>query len=108
MKEKKEEVAAKKITASIYDFAHGLTVFENVIAVRVKNKDHRFLFMTDHTPTLGEVDGTITILEEEVETVLEGVKGFFVHKKNEFRFIQDDLEESQLIISGVDDRESDD
>lgn len=110
MKEKKgkEVVGTKKITASIYDFAHGLTVFENVVAVRVLNKDHRFLFMSDHTPALGEVNGTIVILEEEVETVLDNVKGFFVHKKNEFRFIQDDLENTDIIISGIDDSESDD
>lgn len=92
MKEKKQPVT-KYLKASIFDFANGLTQFENTVAVRVINKDHRFLFMSDHTPVIGEIDGTIVILEENQELKFENVKGFFVLKNNDFRFIRDDLYE---------------
>lgn len=85
------------IHASVFDYENGLTLFDEVVAVRVINKDHRFLFMSDHTPILGEVDGTIVIITEEQETVYEDVLGFFVLKNNEFKFIRDDLVAKQTI-----------
>lgn len=83
--------ASFKLKVSIYNFEKGLETFENVAAVRVINGTHRFLFMSDYTPTLGEINGTIIIIQNDNEIKYENIKGFFVLKDNLLRVIQDDL-----------------
>lgn len=96
METKKEDIlisesATNKLKVSIYNFKNGMETFENVAAVRVINKDHRFLFMSDYTPTLGEVNGTVIILKQDEEIKYENITGFFALKDNTFRLVQDDL-----------------
>lgn len=86
-----KESASNKLSVSIYNFENGLVTYERVAAVRIINSDHRFLFMSDYTPTLGEVNGTVIILCEDKETKFENMHGFFVLKDNHIRIIQDDL-----------------
>lgn len=86
-----KENSTHKLSVSLFNFENGLNTFEKVAAVRVINADHRFLFMSDYTPTLGQVNGTVIIIKDDEEIKFENIQGFFVLKDNVFRLIQDDL-----------------
>lgn len=83
--------SSHKLSVSLFNFEHGLSEYNGVAAVRVINVDHRFLFMSDYAPALGQVEGTVIVIKDDEEIKFENMRGFFVLKDNVFRLIQDDL-----------------
>lgn len=73
-----------KIKARIISMEQGLREIEHVKMVRINSKEYNLLIMEDYVPAIGEVDGTVTLVNEEEEYCIEGVKGFFSHSGNEF------------------------
>lgn len=70
-----------------FDISNGLTVYENVKLVRVKNKRTNYLIMEDHASIIGKINGSITILKQDDSEEILNVKGFFMNKNNVFEVI---------------------
>lgn len=88
----------KRMEAVIIGYEQGYISYHDVKMIRLKGKNINLLIMADYMPTLGEIDGTVEIITEEipdrrggntaVNTVtLENVSGFFVMKHNVFKLL---------------------
>ena len=66
----------------IISFENGFQMYHNVKMVRIKSKDHNLLIMVDYMPVLGELDGSLTIVSESQEVVMDNLKCFYVMKNN--------------------------
>lgn len=81
-----EELSQKegKISVRICGRENGLEVYDNVKFVRVISKRYNLLIMADYMPMIGELDGSVFFRTEETEYKRENLKGYFMHKNNEF------------------------
>ena len=95
---RQNEEEQKRIEAVIIGYEQGYVSYHNVKMIRLKGRDLNLLIMADFMPTLGEINGRVELLMEEiplrrnqqVETesvVLENVSGFFVVKNNVFKLL---------------------
>lgn len=73
-----------KITVRICGRENGLEVYEGVHFVRVKSKRYNLLIMADYMPVIGEIEGSVFFRTEKEEYSREHLKGYFMHKKNQF------------------------
>lgn len=73
-----------KITVRICGKENGLEVYERVNFVRVKSKRYNLLIMADYMPVIGEIEGCVFFRTEKEEYQRENLKGYFMHKKNQF------------------------
>ena len=48
---------------------------------------YNLLIMEGYTPSIGEVEGTVTIVSDTESVKLENIRGFYLHKKNTFRLM---------------------
>ena len=71
----------------VSDFFNGLRVFQDVKLIRVKSADYSLLIMEDYFPILGQVNGRIEFLSEGRLVDLGKLKGFYVHRDNEFSLL---------------------
>ena len=88
----------KRIEAVIIGYEQGYVSYHNVKMIRLKGRDLNLLIMADFMPTLGEINGRVELLMEEIplrrnqqveveSVVLENVSGFFVVKNNVFKLL---------------------
>ncbi len=83
------------IQARVTDFEHGLRIFDEIVAIRVKSKDYSLLIMEDYFPIMGAVTGTVEFLTNEDSISLGQLKGYYVHRNNEFRLMVDEFVEEK-------------
>lgn len=86
-KEQSAERKLGKMTVKIIDEENGLSVINNVRAVRIRDDEYVLLIMEDYSATLGEVNGTIAFVTNSDEVKLGDVKGFYRLRNNEFTLI---------------------
>ena len=94
--EKKQSAyeAGGRIQARVSDFPHGLRVFDGVKLIRIASKDYTLLIMEDYFPCLGSIYGHVELVKDDDLVDLGNVKGFYLHRNNEFSLlIEKDLEE---------------
>ena len=95
---KQREDDRKRMEAVIIGYDQGYVSYHDVKMIRLKGKDINLLIMVDYMPTLGEIEGTVEIITEEIpdrrgsETkvntiTFENVSGFFVMKNNIFKLL---------------------
>ena len=93
---RQNEEEQKRIEAVIIGYEQGYVSYHNVKMIRLKGRDLNLLIMADFMPTLGEIDGRVELIMEEIplrkgqkgeveSVVLENVSGFFVVKNNIFK-----------------------
>ena len=87
-----------KIDVRICGKEHGLEEYEKVSFVRVISKDYNLLIMADYLPIIGEVEGSVFFRTADEEYRREQIKGYFMHKNNEFSLML--KEEAALEASG--------
>ena len=73
-----------KIVVRICGRENGLEVYEKVKFVRVVSRRYNLLIMADYLPVIGELDGFVFFRDGEREYRRENLKGYFMHKKNQF------------------------
>ncbi|MBR1390848.1 MAG: hypothetical protein IJ567_05275 [Lachnospiraceae bacterium] len=73
--------------ARIVSIKNGLQEFDEVEMIRVKSQRHTLLIMQNYMPVIGELDGYVELVFENHTSRLEGLKGYFMHKKNLFSLI---------------------
>ncbi len=72
------------ICADVVDAQNGLKQYDNIRMIRVLSKDYNLLIMEDYMPIIGEIDGSIEIVFDDTSMKLEGIHGYYMHKKNKF------------------------
>ncbi len=80
----KERLRTGKILVRICGKDHGLEEYEKVCFVRVTSKRYNLLIMADYLPIIGELEGDVFFRTAEKEYQRENLKGYFMHKNNEF------------------------
>lgn len=83
----KEEQQKQKIQAKIFSFQNGMQEYQNVELIRLKSRQINILIMEDHLPLLGEITGSIEILADGEQIMLENIDGYYMHKKNSFELV---------------------
>ncbi len=78
---------AGRINARIIDARSGLQTVHDIYAVRIHSKGFRALIMNDYLPTIGRVNGSVTLLNNEGEHHYEQIRGFYKHQHNEFTLL---------------------
>lgn len=79
-----QDVEKGKILVRICGRENGLEEYENVHFVRLISKRYNLLIMADYLPIIGELEGSVFFRTEEKEYTREHLKGYFMHKNNEF------------------------
>jgi hypothetical protein len=80
------EVKKGIMTAHIVSL-NGVQEYQDVSVIHIKSRYYNLLIMEGYTPSIGEIDGTVTIVSDVDSVKLENVRGFYLHKKNTFRFM---------------------
>ncbi len=80
----------KSITVKIYDFDKGLQQYDHIQLVRVQSKNYNLLIMPDFIPTIGELDGSLSIVGDHVKLDWENILGYYVIRHNTFEIILKD------------------
>jgi hypothetical protein len=65
----------------------GVKEYTGVSVIHIKSKYYNLLIMEGYTPTIGQIDGTLTIVTDNESVVLSDVHGYYLHKKDVFRFM---------------------
>lgn len=92
-----EENREGRILVRICGRNHGLEEYEQVNFVRIISKRYTLLIMADYLPVIGEVEGSIFFRTAEREYQKCQIKGYFMHKNNEFSLMlkQEGQEEAE-------------
>lgn len=72
------------ISARIIDFESEIRELHGVYAIRIHSKHSKLLIMNNHMPTIGRIEGDVSILNAEGETAFKSIRGFYKHQRNEF------------------------
>lgn len=80
-----------KISAKVVDREMGMREFSNIRMIRVKSSTHTLLIMEDFMPVIGEIDKEVEFVLENETIKFEKVKGFYMHKKNQFYLLIDEM-----------------
>lgn len=75
------------IFVRVIDENEGLQVLTNVCAVRIRSKEYVLLLMSDYTPTLGKVDGSVTFVLRDREVEYRDIEGYYKLQHNEFTLL---------------------
>ncbi len=73
----------------MFTLKNGLEVFNDVVAIRIKNKDYNLLILKDYISLLGEVHGYLEIEFENDVIKFDNLDGSFMNNNNVFSIIID-------------------
>ncbi|MDR1329636.1 MAG: hypothetical protein LBK23_08560 [Oscillospiraceae bacterium] len=76
-----------RMSAHVLHYRDGLTDVRNVHSIRVSDPQYSLLIMDDYAPVIGMVHGSVSILSDSGELVMEDVAGFYRLLKNEFTIL---------------------
>jgi hypothetical protein len=79
--------AKRTMTARVVSLENGMQEYNNVNIIRIKSRYYNLLIMEGYTPSIGEIDGSVTIVSDTDSISLENVRGFYLHKKDTFRLM---------------------
>ena len=75
------------IKVRIFDLEHGLVEYENIKFIRIVSTEYNLLIMKDYMPVIGEIDGSISIKNEEVNLEINPIKAYYIHSDNVFNLM---------------------
>lgn len=73
-----------KIKVKLLNIKEGLKEYDDIIIIRIKDKNYNLNIMRDYVPIIGEVDGMVEFQKGEETITLENVIGYYMNKKNQF------------------------
>ncbi len=85
-----------KMTARVVSLDGGMSEYTGVSVIHVKSRYYNLLIMEGYTPSIGQVEGTVTIVSDTQSVKLENIRGFYLHKKNVFHIMIREGEESHV------------
>ncbi len=87
-----------RIKAKIVCIEKGLQEFENIEMVRVKSTDHTLLILKNYMPLLGRLEGYVELVFEDKTLRFNDLKGYYMHKKNEFSLLVQEGDATSSIV----------
>jgi len=90
-----------KINAMVVDRDEGMKSFENIRMIRVVSSDHNLLIMEDFMPVIGKIDGTIEIVFGDDIVPYKNIRGFYMHKKNQFYLLIEEYKHVEKTIDEI-------
>ena len=90
-----------KISAKVVDRMNGLRQYSNIRLIRIVSKDHNLLIMEDFMPVIGEIDGKVEIVVNDEIIPYDNIKGFYMHKKNQFYLLIEEYKKTGMTIDSV-------
>lgn len=81
------ETNARSLKVLVLDIEKGFKEYEDVRTVSIKSKNYTVMIMLDYAPTIGDIDGSLSLLLESNEIYYEHVKGFYHVNKNEMTIL---------------------
>lgn len=76
-----------KIKAKVVSLTDGLKEYNDIRMIRIKSKHHTLLIMEDYMPVIGELEGSVEFVYNDKTEIVKDVKGYYMHKQNEFSCI---------------------
>jgi hypothetical protein len=76
-----------RMRAHVLHYSEGLTDTEGVYAIRISDPRYNLLIMEDYAPVIGMAEGTVSILSDGGELVLENIKGFYRLLRDDFTLL---------------------
>jgi hypothetical protein len=73
--------------AKVVSLLNGLQEFENLEMIRIKSNRHTLLIMKNFMPVIGELEGSVEFVFEKDIVKMENLKGYYMHKKNDFSLL---------------------
>jgi hypothetical protein len=80
------------MTAHVVSRENGMQEYSNVSIIRIRSSCYNLRIVEGYTPSIGEIDGSVTIVSGKDSVSLENVQGFFLHKQDTFRLILKDAQ----------------
>ena len=74
----------QKITVQLLNIAGDVKLYDDVKFIKIKSKKYNLIIMRDYLPIIGEVQGEIQIGREKEDINMKKVRGYFMHKHNQF------------------------
>lgn len=94
-----------KILVKICGKENGLEEYENVNFIRIISRRYNLLIMSDYLPVIGELEGSVFFRTAKREYRRENLKGYFMHKNNEFSLMlreEGTASDSEYIVEDTD------
>ena len=73
--------------AKVVSLLNGLQEFENLEMIRIKSDRHTLLIMKNYMPVIGELNGSVEFVFEKSIISMSNLKGYYMHKKNDFSLL---------------------
>lgn len=74
----------QNITVQLLNIAGDVTKYEDVKFIKIRSKKYNLIIMKDYLPIIGEIQGEIQIGREKEDINMKKVRGYFMHKHNNF------------------------
>ena len=71
----------------VIDYKNGLKEYNKVTIIRITSRNLNLLIMEDHLPMIGEIQGSVEILDGDDQINFNNVDGYFMHKNNTFEMM---------------------
>lgn len=84
-KKKKLLTTASDISVEILSIKKGLVKYEEVKLVKIKSLKYQLTIMKDYVPIIGEIEGSVEIVQKENNLIIENIIGFYIHKHNQLK-----------------------
>ena len=84
---KEEDIFNDSLKVIVLDIENGSKVFDDVRIVKIKSKNYTVMIMLDYAPTIGDLDGDLSILLQSDEVFYKNVKGFYHINNNEMTIL---------------------
>ena len=72
---------------SIFASQLGSILSSNIRYIKIVSKNYNLIIMRDYLPIIGEINGRVEIGRDDETINMEKVKGYYMHKKNEFSLL---------------------
>ncbi|MCD8097446.1 MAG: hypothetical protein LUE31_05295 [Lachnospiraceae bacterium] len=76
---------SRRMTARVVSLEGGMQEYTDVSVIHIRSRYYNLLIMEGYTPSIGEIEGTVTIVSDTQSVKLENIRGFYLHKKDVFR-----------------------
>lgn len=75
---------SSNITVQLLNIDGDVQKYDDVNFIRIISKKYNLIIMKDYLPIIGEVQGKVEIGRENETLKMEKVRGYFMHKHNQF------------------------
>ena len=72
------------ITVQLLNIDGDVQKYDDVNFIRIISKKYNLIIMKDYLPIIGEIQGKVEIGRENETVKMDKVRGYFMHKHNQF------------------------